>query len=260
VEHNRVQFYKRSYFYSFCLHVSLFLLMWNIPVLFHVEVPQFYELNLGAVSQQRVAEIIEEARRSKSARYLQEQGLTPEERVEVPKRKMIEIEEPTISVPTEQRIESQDIITGAERQKFDINAPEFELPATDDTIFPTDRKEIFQGSQITIGEEPGTGIETGTIGADLIFTIEGEIKGRDILSNPLPEYPEGHNKNAVIKIRFIVLPNGSVSSSDMIPIRKEDSVLEELTMNTLKLWRFSPLPTGETKKQTGIITFNYKIE
>ena len=144
--HNRVQFYKRACIYSLFFHVSLFLLMFKIPVLFYVEVPKFYELNLGAVSQQRVSEIIEEARRSKSAFHLQEQGLTPEERVEVPKRKMIEIEEPTISVPAEQRIESRDIITGAERQKFDIDAPEFELPATDDTIFPTDMKAVsFSG-------------------------------------------------------------------------------------------------------------------
>ena len=260
MRHDRISFSKRAYIYSLFFHGALFILMLNIPVLFEVEVPKIYELSLGAVSQQRVEQIIEEARRAEIARRLQEEGMLPQERVEVPKRKMIEIEEPAISVPAENRIESHDIITNAERQTFEVQSPDFRVPESDGSIFSMDRKESFQGSKISIGEQPGAGIETSKVGADLEITIDGEIKGRDIVSNPKPVYPEGHNKNAVIKIRITVLPNGSVSAPDMTLVRKEDAVLEDLTLNTLKLWRWSPLTAGDERKQTGTITFDYKVK
>lgn len=255
----RPEFNKRAYSYSIVIHGALVLLMLNIKVLVEVEVPKFYELNLGGVSRDRVEQIMDQTRRAAEAERLKEQGMTPGERVEVPTRKMIEIEEPTISVPNEQRITPNEITRNAQRQSFEIAAPALDVPLSDKSIFTMDRKESFEGTKITVGEEPGTGMETGTIG-DEPFIIEGEIKGREIISNPLPEYPAGLNKNASIKIRFNVLPDGSVSSSGMVPVRKEDAVLEDLTMKTLKLWRFSPLPKGDTRTQTGIITFIYKVE
>jgi len=259
MERVKEEYGKRAYFYSFLIHAALLVLMLNTPVKVEVEAPRFYEMTLGSLTRERLEQIVTEARRAEEARRMREQGMTPGERVEVPTRKMIEIEEPTISVPAEQRIMPRDIIKNAERQTFDLATPDFELPAADRSIFTMDRKESFEGSKITVGTEPGSGIETGVIG-DEPFIIEGEIKGREIVFNPLPEYPEGLNKNAEIKIRFVVLPDGTVSSSGMIPVRKEDAMLEELTMKTLKLWRFSPLPEGDTREQTGIITFIYKVK
>ena len=231
--------------------------MLQIRVLLEVEPPKFYELNLGTVSQQRIEQIIEEAAVSRI-----EQAMTPEERVEVPERKMIEIEEPTISVPAEQRIESQEIVTNAKKLTVEVESPEFETPSFNRDAIPMDRKMSFQGSKITVGEQPGAGIETGIIGADeaINFIIEGEIEGRKVLSNPLPEYPEGLNKNATIKIACVVLPDGSVSSTGMIPVRKENAVLEELAMNSLKLWRFAPLPEGINQNQKGFITFIFEVK
>ena len=258
---DRIDHTKRAYFYSAFFHGALFLLLLNVTVFFEVEPPQFYELNLGSVSRQRMEQIVEESRRAEAIRRLQAEGQTPEQRVEVPERKMIEIEEPTISVPAEHRIESRDIISKAEKQKIEVEQPFFELPALDREDFSMDRKEVYEGSKITVGEQPGAGIETGTIGGEFAnFEIEGEIKGREILSNPLPEYPEGLNKNARIKISFTVFPDGTVSSTDMFPVRKEDSVLEELAMEKLKLWRFSSLSTGDTRNQKGFITFEFKVK
>ena len=116
MEHKSERYNKRAYIYSLLLHGVLLLLMLNTKVLFEVEPPTFYELNLGAVSQQRIKQILEEAAARKEA-------LTPEERVEVPERRMIEIDEPTISVPAEQRIESQNIITNAKKLPIEVKSP-----------------------------------------------------------------------------------------------------------------------------------------
>ena len=256
----RPRFGRRAYIYSALFHGALYALFLNIPIALEVEEDKFFELQLGTISRERVARILEASRLDEAARRTEEQGLTPSQRIEVPDRRMIEIEEPTISMPNQQRIDSADIITAAERLSIEVEAPDVSVPATDGSIFPMDRKAAFEGSRIDIGDQPGAGIETGTIGADLIFEIEGEIKGRDILANPLPAYPEGLNTSATIKIRFEVLPDGAVSSSGMIPVRKENAVLEDLTMQTLKLWRFSPLPAGDQRRQAGIITFNYRVK
>ena len=255
----RPRYSRRGYIYSILFHGALYALLLNIPIALEVQEDQFFDLQLGSLSRERVERILEESRQEEASR-IEEQGLTPSQRVDVPDRRMIEIEEPTISMPNQQRIESDDIITAAERLSIEVEAPDISVPATNSSIFPMDRKAAFEGSRIDIGEQPGTGIETGTIGADLIFEIEGELKGRDIISNPLPTYPEGLNTSATIKIQFEVLPDGAVSSSGMILVRKENAVLEELTTQTLKLWRFSPLPAGDQRRQTGIITFNYRVK
>ena len=250
-----MKYNKKAYLYSFMLHMVLLLLMLNTKVLFEVEPPVFYELSFGTISPQRIEQILDEA-------AAKQQAMTPQERVEIPERRMIEIDEPTISVPSEQRLESQEIITNARKLTIEVEAPKVEMPSLTNEIITMDRKENFQGSKITVGEQPGAGIETSIIGADeaINFVIEGEIKGREVLSNPFPEYPEGLNKNAIIKISFSVLPDGSVSSTGMIPVRKENAVLEELAMNSLKLWRFSKLPEGNNQSQKGIITFEFKVK
>lgn len=245
---------RRAYVYSIVFHAMLVLWMLNMRFSFEVEPPAFFQLTLGAVSSQRIEQIMEES--------VQRQAMTPEERIDVPDRRMIDIEEPAISVPSQQRLESKDIISTAARLKTDIDPQRVNSPVRPAEILSMDRKVNYQGSRITVGEQPGGGIETSVIGTQeaVNFTIEGEIQGRKVVSNPLPRYPEGLNKTATIRISFAVLPDGSVSASGMVPVRKENAVLEELAMNSLKLWRFSPLSEGSRTTQRGIITFVFSLK
>jgi outer membrane biosynthesis protein TonB len=260
---DRITYNRQACLVSFLFHAALLLLLLAIPVRFQIEErPKFYELNLGTISQQRMEQILSEARRTETAARLRREGMSPRERLEVPRRRMVELEEPSITVAEPQKMESDDIVQKAERQSLDIESPRPEIPLADKEIFSMDRKESYEGSKISVGESPGAGIEAGTIGREMAksFEIEGEIKGRDLVFNPLPAYPEGLNKNATIRISFSVQPDGSVSPAGMAPVRKENAVLEELTMNVLKRWRFTPLPAGDTRSQKGIITFYYKVK
>jgi len=240
----------------------LLLLLASVPVSFRIEEqPKFYELNLGTISSQRMEQILNEARRAEAAARLRREGMSPRERTEIPKRRMVELEEPQISVTGPQKIESDDIVQKAEKQMLEIEAPRPDMPLADREIFSPDRKLTYEGSKIAVGETPGTGIETATIGKEMAksFEIEGEISGRQLTFNPLPSYPEGLNQNATIRISFFVQPDGGVSAVGMAPVRKENAILEDLTMNTLKRWRFTPLPAGDTRIQKGMITFYYKV-
>ena len=104
-----------------------------------------------------------------------------------------------------------------------------------------------------------TGTQKVDINLDRAFEIDwmGDIK-REIYQKRLPEFPEDVHQDAVIKIKFTVLPNGLIGFA--VLMQKGDTRLENLTLETFKTWRFNPLPNYvEQVSQTGIITFRFKL-
>ncbi len=89
------------------------------------------------------------------------------------------------------------------------------------------------------------------------FTIEGDAAKRTLVKKVIPQYPPGLQKEATVKIRVFVLPNGEIGQ--MLPVLKGDSVLEEITLKSLREWKFNPLPPGENKTVQGIVTFRYEL-
>lgn len=104
------------------------------------------------------------------------------------------------------------------------------------------------------------GTQKVPVNVDQQFEIdwEGEIK-REIYQRRLPEFPPDVQREATIKIRFTVLPNGLVGSA--VLLQKGDTRLENLTLEAFKTWRFNPLPSYvEQVPQVGIITFHFKLK
>ena len=87
------------------------------------------------------------------------------------------------------------------------------------------------------------------------YYLEGEIRQRTILKEVIPEYPEGLQRNAYVTIQFSVHPDGSVS--DMIITKRDEAILEELSLNSLALWQFNSIPQNVI--QRGTITFVYQL-
>ncbi len=55
------------------------------------------------------------------------------------------------------------------------------------------------------------------------------------------------------------MPDGSVGR--IIPIQKADTRLEAAAMNSLRQWRFEPLPEGkQSKPQSVAITFPFRLQ
>lgn len=82
---------------------------------------------------------------------------------------------------------------------------------------------------------------------------------RRIYSFSLPEYPRGVNKEINIRLRFTILPDGTVGS--IIPLIKADTRLEDAAIKSLRQWRFEPLTTGQSKVvQTAVIIFPYRLK
>ncbi|UCE19319.1 MAG: energy transducer TonB [Gemmatimonadota bacterium] len=123
-----------------------------------------------------------------------------------------------------------------------------------------DQKPTPDAQRLVLSEKTltGTDEETGE-SRDRPYTIEGAASTRQVITEVLPEYPPGLNKEAVIKIRFTVLPNGTVG--EMVPILKGDTTLEELTMKAFRQWRFNHLPPDLPQEpQSGVITFRYILK
>lgn len=91
------------------------------------------------------------------------------------------------------------------------------------------------------------------------FAIDFGGKGRrKIYSYTLPAYPEGVSKEIDVKLRFTILPDGSVTN--IFPLIKADARLEMAAINSLRQWRFEPLPSAQKQiAQNAIIVFPYRL-
>jgi len=111
------------------------------------------------------------------------------------------------------------------------------------------------------GNFNGNGIGTGGdgnggFGFELDFGGRGK---RRIYSYFLPAYPEGVSKEIDLRLRFTILPDGTVSK--IVPLIKADARLESSAINSLRQWRFEPIPTNmKQMEQTVVITFPYRLQ
>jgi Gram-negative bacterial TonB protein C-terminal len=92
------------------------------------------------------------------------------------------------------------------------------------------------------------------------FQIDFGGKGmRRIYSYLLPAYPEGVAKEVDLKIKFTILADGSIVN--IYPLIKADTRLEMAAINSLRQWRFEPLPKNAKQiEQTVVVTFPYRLQ
>jgi protein TonB len=92
------------------------------------------------------------------------------------------------------------------------------------------------------------------------YDIDWGGKGqRKIYSWILPEYPEGVSKEIDIRLKFTILPDGTVGN--IIPLIKADTKLENAAINSLRQWRFEALnPAQKQLEQIAVIVFPYRLQ
>lgn len=173
----------------------------------------------------------------------------PSKPVTPPKRPMQEQEEPKLA---SSRAPKKDVEETGKPPSEAISEQSPMVPATA-TQSDASGKTLGQGRTGQEGQADGSGGQSGQP-----FTIEGEAAQRVIVQQVIPVYPEGLQREAVIKFRFSVQPDGRIT--DIIPMRKGDAILERITIEALSKWRFNPLPPGvEQKTVQGVITFRYEL-
>ena len=174
--------------------------------------------------------------------------------VEVPKRRMLEAEKPQLSTAREREklTPAGDDLFAERKPETPQEAPAAQAPEPSSTTAKSNIND--DGNSVTDGGFTGDGSKDK--GAP--YTIEGDAANRRIISQVLPVYPPGLQREAVVKIRFWVLPDGRIGQ--MIPVQKGDPQLEAITMQAMRQWRFNALPASEEPRNVqGIITFVYKL-
>ncbi|NQT65535.1 MAG: TonB family protein [FCB group bacterium] len=92
--------------------------------------------------------------------------------------------------------------------------------------------------------------------SDSPYILEGEITNRRILNKVIHSYPEGVQLSVKVKLKFDVLPDGSVTN--IVVIQKANPQLEFSSLNAISKWKFNPISQDIVQK--GVITFIYELK
>jgi periplasmic protein TonB len=236
---------RASYLVSFLLHGLVILTFYYVRVTWQIAVPQLIEIQFESGQEQQSS--------AESAPLQTVTESVQPEQLDLAERRMMESEPETIPinkdakiVPNEQmHVIQRDIVSANEVAPInrDLNRGEKQM-----ANFDTNSK-LSPDFENRIGD---TSIESP-------FKIEGQAALRSILVKQLPNYPENLQQEAVVRIRFTVLPNGLIG--EMIPVLKGSDILEKITMEAFKQWRFNPLPPNVPQvTEQGFITFRYILK
>jgi outer membrane biosynthesis protein TonB len=111
-------------------------------------------------------------------------------------------------------------------------------------------------SKVTTAGQGNKAEGEGSFGFDIDWGGQGT---RKIYSYILPDYPEGVNKEIDIRLKFSILPDGTVGT--ILPLTKADTRLENAAINSLRQWRFEALsPDQKQAEQAAVIVFPYRLQ
>ena len=90
-------------------------------------------------------------------------------------------------------------------------------------------------------------------------SIEGPAAARKVVFRPPPPKVKLAESSGDIKLRFWVLPDGTVGR--VLPMRKGSAYLEGVAVNHMKRWRFSPLVKGEPRREEwGSVVYRFRVK
>lgn len=237
---------KRSYGYSNLLSFSIHLIILVAFMFLYYEPEQtedeFVTVGFGTYTRanssgSQVSETIQDKKpeiEKEAEKKIKKEEKPETKKVELPKAKNDDAE-----------------LTEKNKKAKDEKTNEVDIDKT-----PKEEKLPASASADTEKGKGDSGDEEGSAGFEIAWGGSGM---RKIYSYELPSYPEGVSKEIDIKLRFAILPDGTVGK--IIPLMKADTRLEMAAINSLRNWRFEPLRTGQKKaEQSVVITFPYRLQ
>lgn len=221
------------YLLSLAFHLILIIIAFLIKIGLEPVQDEFVTIGFGAVgdlsSSGVLAETVTEEIQKKQ----------PEIQKKVEEKVVEKVELPQL----ENTDETNDVVLAADKEENEIEAK----PEKVEPIMET-KEESGKGR-----EEAGEG--EGNYGFEIDFGGKGM---RKIYSYSLPEYPEGVSKEIDVKLKFSILPDGTVGK--ILPLIKADTKLELAAINSLRQWRFEPLPQSQNvTEQYAVIIFPFRL-
>jgi TonB family protein len=216
---------------SVAIHLFLILIfmIWNINPSFAED--EFVTVGFGTIGKT-----------SSSGSLVKKQQPSKEKEVKKEKKEEPKKEEKKVELPKVVNEDDDNIITAAKKKE----KKEEVKPAVKPLVKAEDEEK---------GRE-NEGEGEGSFGFEIDFGGKGK---RKIYSYSLPAYPQGVSKEIDVKLRFSILPDGSVGR--VFPLLKADARLESAAISSIKKWRFEPLPNGQQQiEQVAVIVFPYRLQ
>lgn len=220
-----------SYVISFALHILLLILFTFITFSAEIEADDYVTIGFGSGMSM-----------GSPGPFGQDQ-LTEKNQPKEEQLKEKNEEQKKVELPETKNKERDNVVVEADKKKKKENVEAEKV------------KPLNESLNRTKGTEP-EGDAEGGFGFEIDFGGKGM---RKIYSYILPEYPEGVAKEIDVKLRFTILPDGTVGK--IFPLIKADARLELAAINSLRQWRFEPLPVNAKQiEQTVIVTFPYRLQ
>jgi len=243
---------------SFIIHVLVFVLFIIVSVEVQTEIPEYSVVDLADITalEEEIPEPVVQEEEPQPAQTQPEKEL-----VELPKRNFTDLEKPEVPFRTNEKILAEDEkITAGEKITPSEELQREPVRKIED-LMPQEKKETSL-ENLGVGERfSDPNLEQRPQAPPINrerYSIEWMAGTRVKVSGEVPRYPEGINKEVTIKIRFFVLPDGTVG--DMIPVEKGERILEDICMRALKQWRFNKLESlAPQVRQQGVITFRFEL-
>ena len=148
-----------------------------------------------------------------------------------------------VDLPKAKNTSEENVVKPADKQKEQTKAVKTETKENTD-------------SKVTTAGQGNRAEGEGSFGYDIDWGGQGQ---RKIYSYIVPAYPQGVNKEIDIRLRFSILPDGTVGN--IFPLTKADTKLENAAINSLRQWRFEALAPGQKQvEQTAVIVFPYRLQ
>lgn len=222
------------YLLSVIFHLILAGIFYFIKIGLEPVVDEYVTIGFGAVGE------------------LSSSGVLAEQPVEeVPQKR------PEENKKTENKVVKKVELPKVENSENDNNV----ITASDKNISEEETKPENVKPIVKTDDESGKGKEEAGEGEGKFgFEIDFGGRGiRKIFSYSLPEYPSGVSKEIDVKLKFSILPDGTVGK--IIPLIKADSRLELAAINSLRQWRFEPLPNNQKViEQFAVIIFPFRLQ
>lgn len=224
---------RLPYLYSFAFHLILALILYFIHIGLEPVQDEYVTIGFGAIGKKSSSGVLA----NKPAEETKKKQ--PEEKKEIVKKIVKKVELPKVKNPDKEN----DEVVAADRKEEEVVTPEIVEPIV------KKEEEAGQGK-----EEVGDG--DGNHGFEIDF---GGTGMRKIYSYSLPTYPDGVSKEIDVKLKFSILPDGSVGR--IFPLIKADARLELAAINSLRQWRFEPLlGSKQASEQFAIIIFPFRLQ
>jgi len=127
---------------------------------------------------------------------------------------------------------------------------------------PVRRTPVVDKARTTASRKTAEVKKTEPEKPEIPLKMESPIPGRDVIKSVLPEYPKWARQRGVeasVLLKFTVTHRGKVKENIFVVKTSGYTQLDELAIDALLQWVFSPLPPGDTKEEGGNISFRFSV-